>query len=185
MLNSFVGGFEIYNHKMLWSSSCATQNCLEIWRHIAGHSLAVFSENPWLLSRVFLQTSRKRREDSVLYLCSFLHALVFFLQICAQPSRVKCCCVACRAALLPCQLCMSFVYIWFGRTFHDKNQGLRRLWTGGWLGRGTAGWGEREKIFIHLLLVAHQMSKGSCCLGPCHHSFQENRSRGNKCWFLY
>lgn len=71
----------------------------------------------------------------------------FFLQICAQPSRVKCCRVACRAALLPCQLCMSFVYIWFGRTFHDKNQGLQRLWTGGWLGRGMAGceeWGGRS-----------------------------------------
>lgn len=67
--------------------------------------------------------------------------------------------VACRAALLPCQLCMSFVYIWFGRTFHDKNQGLERLWTGGWLGRGTSGWGVRERVCTRFLQVRPQIGK--------------------------
>lgn len=121
---------------MLWSSH-ATQNCLEIWIHLAGDGLAVLSATPWVLSSVFLQASRERRGDSVLFTFAVSCMLwSFFLQICAQPSRVKCCRVACRAALLPCQLCMSFVYIWFGRTFHDKNQGLQRLWTGGVPGQG-------------------------------------------------
>lgn len=129
---------------MLWSSSCATKNHLEIWRPLPGDGLAVLSANPWVLSSVFLQASRESREDSVLYLCSFLHALVFLLQIRAQPGRVKCCRVACRAALLPCQLCMSFVYIWFGRTFHDKHQGLRATLNWGVTGQGHGRMGSER-----------------------------------------
>lgn len=141
MLNSFVRGLRSLSVcVMLWSSSHATQICLEIWRHLAGDGLAVLSVNLWVLSSVFLQAPRERREDSVLYLFSFLCALVFFLQICAQPGRVKCCHVACGAAMLPCQLCMSFVYIWFSTTFHDKNQGLQQLWTGDdWAGAQQDG----------------------------------------------
>lgn len=48
--------------------------------------------------------------------------------------------LACGVPGLLCQLCMSFVYIWFGRTLHDKNQGLKWLWTGEGKGDGRENW---------------------------------------------
>lgn len=131
---------------MFYSSSHATQNCLKIWRPLQDVVWLFSQPNPWVLSSVFIQAVRERRGDTVaavswlqFHACSCL-----FCNFVPSPAELNAAAtaLACRTALLPCQLCMSFVYIWFGRTFHDKNQGLQWLWTGGWLcGMGSEGEG--------------------------------------------
>lgn len=150
ILTYFAKAFEMYN--WVWCSTAhATQNCLKIWRPLQD-VVKVFSQpNPWV---VFLQAVGERRGDTVTAVSwlQFPACSCLSYKFVPSPAELNAAAtaLACRAALLPCQLCMSFVYIWFGRTFHDKNQGLQWLWTGGWL-----GWGAREKVCTNLLLVAH------------------------------
>lgn len=143
MLNSFVRGFEIYKH--VWCSGVLLMPPKTAWKfedilQEMVWSGLFFQQTPGCWTVYFSRHLGKG--EKILSFTSAVSCMLwsFFQQICAQPGRVKCCRVACRAALLPCQLCMSFVYIWFGRTFHDKKQGLRRLWTGGdWAGARQDG----------------------------------------------
>lgn len=137
MLKSFVRSFETCKWVCcsipLLMPPKTTQKFEDILQEVAWPS---FQQTPRCWAVYFSRHLGKAEEiPSSTFAVSWL--LWSFLQICAQPGRVKCCRrVACRAALLPCQLCMSFVYIWFGRTFHDKNQGLQATLNWGVSGQG-------------------------------------------------
>lgn len=149
MLSCFV---RIYKQMCLCRAHLVPRNLKTFFRR-----WSIFSANPWVLCCISISLGiwGKERRYFLLPCCSGLSC-----KFVPSPAELNAAAaVACRAALLPCQLCMSFVYIWFGRTFHDKNQGLERLWTGGWLGRGTSGWGLRERVCTHFLQVRPQINE--------------------------